>query len=154
MNDYEWRVSVELTGKLYHSSFAYPALMQIGRWLLQRHGIYRSSSEGWQNTISCAGITVSLIDVNPGAIGSRVPLLQHLHSTGLPIPRLSIGVEVPPIAVASEKIETTGLEHITLKPSSTDATSLPIGLRFLGRPGFRSGRVGSAILWVGSGSGF
>lgn len=97
---------------------------------------------------------VSLIYVNPGAMGSRVPLLQHLHSARLPIPRLSIGAEVPPITVASEQIETTGLEHVTLKPSSTDPTSLTIGLRFLGRPGFRSGRVGSAILWVGSGSGF
>jgi len=153
-DDYEWRVSVELTGKLYHSSFAYPVLMQIGRWLLQRHGLYRSSSEGWQNTISCAGITVSLIYVNPRAIGSQVPLLQHLHSAGLPISRLSIGAEVPLITVASEQIETAGLEHITLKPSSTDATSLAIGLQVLGRPGFRSGLVGSAILWVGSGSGF
>ncbi|RPB00289.1 hypothetical protein L873DRAFT_1827628 [Choiromyces venosus 120613-1] len=72
-----------------------------------------------QNTILGACITVNLIYVNLQGMGWQIPLLQQLHSAGIPIEGLTIG---------GGYIETIGLKHISFKLGSIDAMQQVISI--------------------------
>lgn len=66
-------------------------------------------------------ITVNVIYINPRAIAWQIPLVRRLRAEGFPIAGLAVGGGVPSADVATEYIDTLGLEHISFKPGSAEA---------------------------------
>ncbi|KAL4882434.1 acyl transferase domain-containing protein [Aspergillus karnatakaensis] len=67
------------------------------------------------------GITCNLIYANPQSMSWQIELLRRLSHSGVPIEGLTIGAGVPSVEVASNYIETLGLQHISFKPGSSAA---------------------------------
>ena len=65
------------------------------------------------------GITVNVIYVNPKALTWQIPLIRQLRAEHFPITGMTVGGGIPSLDVASEYIDTLGLEHISFKPGST-----------------------------------
>ena len=64
------------------------------------------------------GITVNVIYVNPKALTWQIPLIRQLRAEQFPITGMTVGGGIPSLDVASEYVETLGLEHISFKPGS------------------------------------
>jgi fatty acid synthase subunit beta len=64
------------------------------------------------------GITLNVLYVAPKALAWQIPLIRQLRADGFPLTGMTVGAGVPSPSVATEYIDTLGLEHISFKPSS------------------------------------
>ncbi|KAL3469429.1 acyl transferase domain-containing protein [Aspergillus californicus] len=92
----------ELAGGGYHSAFAMEAAI---------HDLVRRIPPG-------RGVTCNIIYADPRAISWQISLLRRLSQNHVPIDGLTIGAGVPSLDIASQYIETLGLQHISFKPGS------------------------------------
>ncbi|RPB05353.1 hypothetical protein L873DRAFT_1785580 [Choiromyces venosus 120613-1] len=87
------RYQIELAGKLYHF-LKFCISCADANWPVVANnakGLTAALQNIEQNTIPSAHITVNLIYLSPRAMEWQIPLLQQLHSAGVPIEELTIG---------------------------------------------------------------
>lgn len=91
-------------------------------------GMTAALNEIAENIVPGASIGVNLIYVNPAMLQWGIPLIKEMREKGYPIQSLTIGAGVPSLEVATEYIETLGINHLGLKPGSVDAISAVIAI--------------------------